>query len=63
MASEVYGALRSHDPRALATVSALVEELLKHETVLPRELRAKLDTFHADIAAAIEDKSAGRGAG
>jgi hypothetical protein len=36
-------------------VSALIGELLKHESMLPPELFARLDTHKADIAAAIED--------
>jgi len=45
---------------SLVLVSTLVEELLIHEPILPPELRAKLDTYHADLANAIETKTDSR---
>lgn len=51
-----YSALTEHDTESLVVVSALVEELLIHGSMLPPELKAKLDTYHADLANAIETK-------
>lgn len=51
-----YDSLREQDVEDLVLVSTLVEELLIHESVLPPELHAKLDSYHADLANAIEAK-------
>jgi hypothetical protein len=47
-----------HRLAELTEVSVLTEKLLAHRTALPFELSILLDTYHADLAAAIEDKQA-----
>jgi len=47
--------LREHTHAILTAVNVIVEELLEHRDVIPPELFIKLDTYHADLAAAIED--------
>jgi hypothetical protein len=48
--------LSEHSMPILTKVEALVEELLQNKSVLPPELFTKLDTYHADLTAAIESK-------
>jgi len=60
MAWQGYGWLQEQAMESLVLVSTLVEELLIHEPILPPELRAKLDTYHADLANAIETKTDSR---
>jgi hypothetical protein len=48
--------LSEHSTAVLAKVEILVEELLQNKSVIPPELYAKLDTYHADLTAAIESK-------
>jgi hypothetical protein len=60
MAWRGYDALREQDTECLLLVNALVEKLLAHAPMLPPELRVKLDTYHADLANAIEAKGDSR---
>jgi excisionase family DNA binding protein len=52
--------LRAQGRRALMQMHALAVSLLSYGTALPRELRIHLDTFSADLAAAIEDVTGAR---
>jgi excisionase family DNA binding protein len=52
--------LRAQDPAALMQMHALAVGLLSYGTALPRELGIYLDTFGADLAAAIEDMTGTR---
>jgi hypothetical protein len=51
-----YSSLREQPTGKLQDVNRNVEELLSHSEVLPIELHIKLDTFHADITAILEDR-------
>jgi hypothetical protein len=55
MTMQIRHPLREHPLATLVKVNVAVEELLKNKALLPQELYMKLDTFHADLAAAIED--------
>ena len=50
-----YTTLREQPASKLADINKHVEALLAHEETLPEELRIRLDTFRADISAAMED--------
>lgn len=52
-----YDSLRNLEIEDLVLVSSLVEELLIHDAMIPPELRAKLDSYHADLASALEAKA------
>jgi hypothetical protein len=52
-----YRPLRDHSLAVLSAVNVVVEELLGHRNAIPPELFIKLDTYHADLAAAIEDSA------
>jgi hypothetical protein len=54
---EGYSSLKEQSIDSLVLVSTLIEELLIHASMLPPELRAKLDSYHADLANAIEAKT------
>lgn len=47
--------LREHPPATLNALNEALDDLLVHRDAIPPELFIKLDTFRADIAAAIED--------
>ena len=49
--------LHDQAPEVLEAVNELVEKLLRYESLLPVELYIKLDTYHADLADALESKS------
>jgi hypothetical protein len=51
-----YAALRQQPIQKLRDVYSTVEELLSYSELLPAELHIKLDTFHADITTALEDR-------
>jgi hypothetical protein len=51
-----YSALRRQPTQKLRDICSTVEELLSYRELLPPELHIKLDTFHADITAALEDR-------
>jgi len=55
-----YDSLRNQQIEDLVLVSSLVEELLIHDAMIPPELRAKLDSYHADLASALEAKAESR---
>jgi hypothetical protein len=50
--------LSEHSMTILANVEMLVEELLQNKSVLPPEMFTRLNTYLADLAAAIESKQA-----
>jgi hypothetical protein len=62
MTWEGYSSLKEKDIDSLVLVSTLIEELLIHASMLPPELRAKLDSYHADLANVIEEKTGNQGA-
>jgi hypothetical protein len=49
--------LHDEAPETLQAVNDLVEKLLRYENLLPVELYIKLDTYHADLADALEPRS------
>ena len=51
-----YLTLRRQPTQKLQDICSIVEELLSHRELLPAELHIKLDTFHADITVALEDR-------
>jgi hypothetical protein len=60
MSWQGYGSLKEQDMDSLVRVNNLVEELLIHESILPPALWVKLDTYHADLANAMEAISSRR---
>jgi hypothetical protein len=60
MSWQGYGSLKEQDMESLVRVNTLVEELLIHESMLPPGLYVKLDTYHADLANAMEAKNSRR---
>jgi hypothetical protein len=50
-----YSSLRKQPTEKLRDVNKVVEDLLSHSGVLPTDLSIKLGTFHADLAAILED--------
>jgi hypothetical protein len=61
MASSDHRPLSEHSMTTLTKIEVLVEELLGKKSALPQDLFTKLDTYHADLAAAIEDMTAAAG--
>jgi hypothetical protein len=57
MAYNDHVTLRQQPFGKLRDINNHVEMLMTYQATLPRELYCKLDTFHADLAAAIEDQS------
>ncbi len=55
MTTPGYRPLLQHPRAVLIAVNAIVDELLEHRDAMPPELFIKLDTYYADLAAAIED--------
>lgn len=51
-----YSSLRAQPTGKLQEAGRAVEALLSHRDLLPTELEIKLDTFHADIDAILEDR-------
>jgi hypothetical protein len=55
-----YGSLEEQEVYSLVAVSTLVGWLLIYESMMPPELRARLDTYRAGLANAIEAKAGSR---
>jgi hypothetical protein len=60
MADNDHRPLSEHSMPILVKVEILVEELLENKSVLPPGLFTELDTYHADLTAAIEGKQTGK---
>jgi hypothetical protein len=58
-----YSSLREQPTAKLQDINMSVEALLMHAEFLPTELRIKLDTLHADLAAILEDREDFGGSG
>ena len=56
-----YSSLRKQPTGRLQEAGRAVEALLSHRDLLPTELEIKLETFHADIDAILEDREDERG--
>lgn len=51
--------LSEHAVGVLMRAEMLVQELLHSKSVIPQDLYTKLDTYHADLTAAIQAKQEG----
>jgi hypothetical protein len=56
MSAQDYARLESHDLADLLEISRLADGLMNHRGALPGDMAVQLDTFRADLSAAIEDK-------